>query len=253
MSNHAAHVGTHAYYGYDVGIVLLDIKIPRPVGDVGNARSFDFPIDYEVAEGTRGKDMHADPTTRVLRSVVDAAGRVIDRGVKALGTSCGLLAVYHADVVRELSVPIATSSLLQIPLALRMLPAGKKIGVLTIDAPALSPAHFSGVGVSEHDMERVVIAGLENTEWLFPALTRREQTLDVDRAQEEVVAAAARMIEQDPDVGAFVLECTNLCVYSPAIRAELGLPVWDAVGLINWLEAGIAVPARGVDAQDRSR
>ena len=43
--------GGHATYGQSVGIIMLDCDFPRPVGDIGNARSFPFPVRYEVLEG----------------------------------------------------------------------------------------------------------------------------------------------------------------------------------------------------------
>ncbi|MEV8516929.1 aspartate/glutamate racemase family protein [Dactylosporangium sp. NPDC051484] len=234
------YIGKYPFYGHDMGIVLLDIKIPRPSGDIGNARSFAYPVDYEVAAGATGKDMHTDPNERVMRSVLDAAQRLVARGVKALATSCGLLAVYHDKVVAELGVPMVTSSLLQIPLALRVISPGKKIGVVTVDSKALTPAHFTGVGVSDQDMRRVVIAGMEHTDAFFPAITRNGQELDVDRARQDVLDVTAQLLEREPDIGGLVLECTNLCVYSDALREAFGLPVWDAVGLVDWLTASVS-------------
>lgn len=38
-------------------------------------------------------------------------------------------------------------------------------------------------------------------------------------------------------IGGFVAECSNTSLYSPAIQSLTGLPVWDSVGLINWLHA----------------
>jgi hypothetical protein len=43
------------------------------------------------------------------------------------------------------------------------------------------------------------------------------------------------LIQQHPDVGAIVLECTNMPPYSRVVRkAAGGLPVFDAVTMINY-------------------
>jgi len=43
--------GGSPVYGQEVGIIMLDCTFPRPPGDIGNARSFSFPVRYEVLEG----------------------------------------------------------------------------------------------------------------------------------------------------------------------------------------------------------
>jgi hypothetical protein len=241
MDDQEKVLGGYPVYGQDMGIVLLDIRVPRPKGDIGNARTFPYPVDYEIASGATSKEVHAEPSQQVLESVVSAAQRLISRGVKSLATSCGLLAVYHSQVTARLPVPTVTSSLLQIPLALRVLPRDRKLGVLTIDSHALTEAHFTGVGVSAAERERLVVAGLEGTDHFFETITGNGPVLDVATARREVLTAVAAMIEQEPEIGGLVLECTNLCVYSDDLRAQTGLPVWDAVGLVNWLHAGVTV------------
>lgn len=36
------------------------------------------------------------------------------------------------------------------------------------------------------------------------------------------------------------VECTNLPPYSQAVRDRTGLPVWDGVTFVSWLQAGAA-------------
>lgn len=232
--------GGYAVYGHDVGIVLLDIAVPRAVGDIGNARSFAYPVDFEVADGLKGRDMHGPPSERLFEIVVSAAERLVARGVKGLGTSCGLLAVYHDQVAERVPVPMVTSSMLQIPLVLRLLPQEKKLGLITIDTRSLTEEHFTGVGVTPQERQRVVVVGMEGSQHFHPTITRNGPELDLELAAEEVMAAAHGLLEDHPEIGGFVLECTNLCVYAEQLREETGLPVWDAVGLVNWLEASLS-------------
>jgi hypothetical protein len=52
-------------------------------------------------------------------------------------------------------------------------------------------------------------------------------------AAPEVLAAGRRLLAAWPDVGAVVLECTNMPPYRDALARELGLPVHDLVTLIE--------------------
>ncbi|HLI37187.1 MAG TPA: aspartate/glutamate racemase family protein [Streptosporangiaceae bacterium] len=224
--------------GADVGVILLDTDLPRPPGDVGNARSFDFPVHYEVAPGASPERVVELSASGLLEHFVDAGRRLAGRGARALTTCCGFLAIYQRELAARLDVPVATSSLLQVPLVLRMLADDARVGLITINGASLGPAHFAGAGITEAELSRVTVIGLEHTEHFYPVIIGGKGDLDVRRAEAEVVAAAAGAVKRKPSIAAFVLECTNLPPYSRAIRAATGRPVWDALTLINWLEQG---------------
>ena len=42
-------------------------------------------------------------------------------------------------------------------------------------------------------------------------------------------------LEENPDIGAVVLECTDLPPYSTRIRDELGIPVFDINTMISYV------------------
>ena len=42
-----------------------------------------------------------------------------------------------------------------------------------------------------------------------------------------------------PEVGAIVLECTNMPPYAAAVQAAIGLPVYDIYSMITWFHAGL--------------
>ena len=42
-----------------------------------------------------------------------------------------------------------------------------------------------------------------------------------------------------PEVGAIVLECTNMPPYAAALREALGMPVYDIYSMITWFHAGL--------------
>ncbi len=84
------------------------------------------------------------------------------------------------------------------------------------------------------------IVGTENGREFFRVLIRGEsQDLDVALASEDILNAARELKQRCPDLGAVVLECTNMPPYAAALRQELGVPVFDIYSLVCWLYAGL--------------
>ncbi len=225
-------------YGVDVGIMLLDADFPRPVGDIAHARTFDFPVHYEVTEGAPVPHVVERAAVGLLDHFVRSGQRLVDRGARVLATSCGFLAIFQRELAEKLEVPVATSSLLQVPMVLRMLAPDRKLCLLTVNASTLSPQHLEGAGIGAGDAERLVVAGMEDSEHFYQVVVGQEGPLDVARAEAEVVGACEAALRADPAIGAFVLECTNLPPYAEAIRQATGLPVWDAITMVRWLQDG---------------
>ena len=51
--------------------------------------------------------------------------------------------------------------------------------------------------------------------------------------------AGKALVARHPDVGAIVLECTNMPPYAAALQAATGLPVYDIYSMISWFHAGL--------------
>jgi hypothetical protein len=234
--------GGAPFYGVDIGILVLDATFPRPPGDVGHAATFPFPVLYEVVPEASPRRVVEDAAQGLLDPFMRATRRLVARGVRGVATSCGFLAIYQRELAAAVRVPVATSSLLQIPLILRTLPPDQKIGVLTINGETLGERHFAGVGIMAQERERLRIFGLERTEHLYPVIIGGEQELDVARGEAELVRTAQEAIAQEPDIAAFVLECTNLPPYAAAVQAATERPVYDAVTLITWLHDAVRRP-----------
>lgn len=223
---------------HEIGIVMLDNRIPRPLGDVGNPESFPFPVTMAVCKGADTNQVLEHAAEGLLPAIKRTALELQDGGAKAVTTCCGFLAIHQRELAAAIDVPVATSSLLQIPLVLQLLNPTQSIGVITANAKTLGPSHFEAVGVDAVCRRRVQVIGLERTAHLYRVLTGDNEDLDYALAEAEVVAAAQEGLKAHPDIGAFVLECTNLPPYSAAIKAATGRPVWDALSLIEWLQHG---------------
>ncbi|MBX6747715.1 MAG: aspartate/glutamate racemase family protein, partial [Acetobacteraceae bacterium] len=58
-------------------------------------------------------------------------------------------------------------------------------------------------------------------------------------AEQDILEAGRTLVAQHPEVGAIVLECTNMPPYAAALREAVGLPVYDIYSMICWFQAGL--------------
>ncbi|MEM8948134.1 MAG: aspartate/glutamate racemase family protein [Pseudomonadota bacterium] len=233
-----------------LGILMLNTRFPRVPGDIGDPDTFPYGVRYAVIEpATVDKIVTADgPTGSIMDAFVEAAHGLVDEGVAGLTTSCGFMAIAQKELAGRCRVPVVASSLCQIPLVQSTLPAGKRVGVLTIDSSQLTAAHFVGVGAPTD----LPIEGVEGGRELARIIQNDLPTLDVEKAEADVVDAGRRLIVKAPDVGAIVLECTNMAPYAQSLAAAVGLPVYDIIGLLGWWHRGLTPPAFGEKALARA-
>ena len=232
--------GGKAVYGANVGMLLLETRFPRIPGDGGNARTWPFPMLYRVVGGAT-----PDRVVRDRGGIVDAfaaaARELAAAGADGITTNCGFLVLHQDRLARECGVPVATSSLLQVPWVQRLLPPERRVGVLTVEASSLTPRHLECAGARP----ATPVEGTESGAELTRVLLGDETELDVERAREDVVAAGLRLVERHRDVGAIVLECTNMPPYAREVSRATGLPVYDFHSFVCWFQAGLRPRAFG--------
>lgn len=209
-----------------LGILMLDTRFPRIVGDVGNAASYHFPVIFRRMEGIGSADaVAAHPDRRRVLAALKANAEVLAAaGAVGLGTSCGFLALYQDELAAVSPVPVATSALLHIA----KIPK-RRVGVITASAKNLTPAHFEAVGAPPD----TPVVGLPEDSSFAGTFLRNGLTLDRESVEREVVAAGRELLEKHPAVDTVVLECTNLPPYKPALEQALGLPVLDVLDLLK--------------------
>ncbi|AIP34167.1 putative hydantoin racemase [Paraburkholderia xenovorans LB400] len=223
-------------HGTLIGMIVLDTGFARLPGDVAHAATWDFPVQFRVVRGVRPRDVIERDPAQSLGAFYAAIDDLVATGVRAIATSCGFLAAVHPELRAYSPVPFASSSLMQIPLVLSLLPQGRTVGVLVSDKASITDRHFLNVGAP---------LGLPLGELPYDGPIRtgmRENRMHVDAAAQErdALDATARMLSGHPGIGAIISECANLPPYAAAMEREFGLPVYDAVTLVNWLQAGLA-------------
>jgi Asp/Glu/hydantoin racemase len=218
-------------YGFTVGILMLDTRFPRIPGDMGNAETFPFPVRYHRVAGASPDLVVRQGSRALLPAFIEGAQALAREGVGAITTNCGFLAVFQRELAAAVPVPVFTSSLLMVPLVHRMLGPGRRVGIMTVDASSLTPGHFAGAAITP-DIP-VAVVGLETEKEFTRVMLGDELELDVEQARAEHLAVARRLLDQHPDVGAIVLECTNMPPYAADIRRVTGLAVFDIVSLVS--------------------
>jgi len=225
-------------FGFSVGILMLDTHFPRIPGDMGNAATFHFPVLYHRVRGASPDRVVRHGQRELLPAFIEGARALEREGVRAVTTNCGFLAMFQSEVAAAVSIPVFTSSLMLVPLVHRMLPPGKAVGIMTVDASSLRADHFTGAGITR-DVP-TVIAGLETEKEFTRVLLDNQLELDVDIARQEHLAVSRRMVEAHPEVGAIVLECTNMPPYRADIQAATGLPVFDITTLVRMVHDAVS-------------
>jgi Asp/Glu/hydantoin racemase len=236
--------GGYNLYGFSVGILMLDTQFPRIPGDMGNATTFPFPVRYHRVPGASPDLVVRQGSRELLPAFLEGARCLAREGVQAITTNCGFLAKFQRELAAAVSVPVFTSSLLLVPMVHRMLPSGKAVGILTVDATSLTPDDFESVGITS-DIP-VAVAGLETEKEFTRVLLGNQLVLDVEAARREHIRVAQRLCAEHPEVGALVLECTNMPPYRADLQAATGLPIFDIVHLVQMVHTAVGhgIPPR---------
>lgn len=231
-----ARRANRTYYGVPIGILILDSKFQRFNGDIGNAQTWPFPVQYKVVRGAVPNKVVDTLNNRdLLQRFLDAADELIADGVDGITTTCGFLALFQQELSLHCSVPVATSALLQVPMVARVLPKGKRPAILTFSAESLTVHHLASVGV---DPQTPVI-GMPPTSEFQRSIREGDASVPIEVLRDEVLDLAQRTIADDPSIGAIVCECTNLTPYSHEINKRLGVPVFDMVTLVHWFHRAL--------------
>lgn len=217
-----------------LGILMLDTQFPRILGDVGNADSWDFPVRFGIVKGATPDAIVCSDIEPFVEAFIEKGRELIAQGCTGIATTCGFLALIRPRLSAALGVPVAASALEQAGQVQAMLPNGKTTGVLTISAKTLTTAHLEVAGVPAD----APVQGMDGSTFARSIL-RNEATLDVERARQEMVAASMKLVEDAPNVGAIILECTNMVPYADDIARATGRPVFSIYTYLTWFHAGL--------------
>lgn len=219
-----------------IGVLNLDVELERIIpqqekaGFLRNDETFDFPVKREIVRGaTIERVVDGDP--KLVPHFIEAARKLEERGVKVIVGDCGFIATYQQAIANAVATPFISSSLLLVPLVHRLLSENQRVGIITAESERLSEKHFNAVGWSSADIP-IAIRGMDD----YPSESWKPFTDHLKR-EKNMVKLAEDLIDEYPDVGALVVECTVVQLYSRAIQKATGLPVYDITTLVKMVQA----------------
>lgn len=227
--------GGKSIYGASVGILMLDARFPRIPGDMGNAVTWDFPVHYRIVRGASPDKVVRKGAPGLLDDFLAAAKELVADGVDGITTNCGFLSLFQEELAAVVGVPVATSSLMQVRAVNALLPPDRRAGILTISASTLTPMHLKAANVPDDTPIGTTEGGREFSR----VILEDECEMDVEAARQDNVDAARQLLSKNPQIGALVLECTNMVPYAADIRAATGVPVFSIHCFISWFQSGL--------------
>jgi hypothetical protein len=228
--------------GVTIGVLCQDCRVPFLPGDVQNAASYSFPVQYVLVPGADVDSVLHRRDPSLTPAFVHAAQALEKQGVKAITGNCGYMLAYQRDVASAVSVPVLMSSLLQIPLLLSLLGPQRKLGVLVANGAGVDETMVGQIGIRPEDRDRLVFAGMEDGAHFRESVLGDSGTLDRNAVEAEVVSTACQLVAENAEISALQLECSNLGPYSVAIHRATGLPVFDWISFIEWVGRATAPP-----------
>lgn len=223
-----------------IGLLLLESRFPRFKGDIGHPETFDPPAMVRTIQHATPQRVVKDHAIGLVKSFASAARELEQAGAKLITTSCGFLVLHQKTLAASVNVPLVSSSLLAIPTALEQLrPQGLRPAILTISSGNLSKEHLQAARCPP---DTPIGAPDPNGHFCTQILTNCE-TMDQATARQEVIAAAKNLMRNHSNIGALVLECTNMPPYASDLTQLFNIPILSLTSLLPHCQTGLSFAA----------
>ncbi|MER8779287.1 hypothetical protein [Mesorhizobium sp. M0977] len=74
---------------------------------------------------------------------------------------------------------------------------------------------------------------------VWAALWQYPGSIEVAAVEGEIVRTAVNLVSAQPDIGAILLECSELPPYAAAVQRATGLPVFDFTSMVEFFADGL--------------
>lgn len=218
--------------GYPIGILYIeDVWYPMVPGNIVNGYTFDFPVRLRAVKGLDIPRLFAAEKS-VLDDMIKEAKELEKEGVRAISAACGFFGNFQKELKDALDVPVAVSSLVQIPWIVSIIKSNEKIGILTADKSSITDSLLRSCGITNKD--NLIIKDLRH-EKEFSCILEGRGEFDNSIVEKEVVGKALELMEECENIGAILLECSDMPPYAAAVQKASKVPVFDFTTLIKWL------------------
>jgi Asp/Glu/hydantoin racemase len=237
-------------FGEAIGIIVWKVWYPSLIrGHQSHAATYDFPVrmkfmeNWEVPTGREDLAGYGWNLPEYIRCARELEGE----GVAAITTNCGLTGTMQEELANAVHVPVFTSCLLQVPMVTRMLRRDQKVGIVVSSEDFARANDFRllrSCGIDESTP--FVLVGMDESEhgktWISQYDPKNADRYDPGEIQDALVHVVTRMVADNPEIGALVLECTEMPLYADAVREATGLPAFDSASFVRYVHQAIVKP-----------
>lgn len=234
-----------------IGVLCLETAFTKIPGHIRNRATFGFPVLCKVVTGATPERVVSQADPSLLGPFIAAARELEAGGVAAITGACGFLVLFQQQLADSVSVPLFASSLIQLPMVHRMLRADQAVGLLVAKKESLTRRHLAAIG---GEAIPVRVAGMAGQPEFREVILQGQRTeLDVDRLRREVLAEVTQLARDHPEIGALIIECTDLVPFASDIQHAVGVPVFDIVTLTVMVHQSLTRRPYGEAAVPRPR
>ena len=153
---------------------------------------------------------------------------------RAVTADCGFFFNLQHEARKHTKKPVFMSSLCAAPSVAAAYAKDELIAIFTANSNSLEPMRTlikEECGIDPHD-HRFVIVGCQDVP-IFGKAVAEGLKVDWEAATPHIVQLAKDTVKENPELRAFIFECTELPPYSDAVREATGLPVFDSITTSN--------------------
>lgn len=213
--------------GFAIGIIAVHLIYPKLPGNVANATTYPFPVLYKEVDFEIERLFEGDES--IKNEIIEAAKYLEAQGVRAIIGACGYFAHFQKEVSKSVDVPVFLSSLCQLPMIKTAISGKKSIAVFAANGDNLNNELLKNIG---SDTDRLIVQDIGSLE-SFSAIRYGRTEIDNGRLTDDLCKIASELLKEHPDIGAILLECSDLPPYAKAIQSVTGLPVFDFNTMID--------------------
>ncbi|MDD3655666.1 MAG: hypothetical protein PHI72_02765 [Atribacterota bacterium] len=229
-------------FGENIGMLLFGQWFPAiRYGHPCYVGTFDFPIRLKFIQNPlppQEADLNKIKKAKGwnLEEWVKSAQELENEGVKAIVTGCGMTGTMQKDLSQAVNIPVFTSTIQFIPQIYYSMKKDKKIGILTASSKLLTRWDNLLFQMCEVDPSiPVIIEGMTESEYGNIWWSQLEKDYDPEKVELSLFKVTEKMLNENPDIGAIIYECTEMPLYTGLIREKMGIPIFDANDMIEFV------------------
>lgn len=213
-----------------LGVLLLENTWLDMPGALARQLTFGGRVRYDTVPGATGRRVIGPEFARMVNGYVEASLESVAGGSRVLTSNCGFAVAYNDAVRDATNLPTALSSLMMLPLLVRVYP---RVGVLTYDATRLDKRRRMLVPWPDADVP--VADVMSSAAWRV--LEEEEPPeLDVPQMRSDLLEVA-RTVVGAYELDCVLMECTGMAPFAADVATEAAVAVFDITDLVRLIRS----------------